>query len=377
MTRFLLIGSVLLASSVGFAGDPQGGGDSQEKDPKLYPRVKIETTVGSFVLELNGEKAPTTVVNFIKYAEEGFYKGTIFHRVIPDSIIQGGGYLPNLDRKIEGLRPGIPSEWDNGLRNLQWTISMSRRYGQPHSATSQFQINMDDNQVFDRPGHDGVGYTVFGKVVDGFEAIAMIRDTKTTTSSKYGGTASTVPAVPIVIKSVKVISTHDRAGLGTTAEKAMTKLRKEQDLAQAVREVELAEAIRNLEQETGSKLVTTASGLMYVDLEVGDGPSPKPTDTVSAQYTGWLIDGTQFQSSRNRETPPEFRLVDAVPAWIEALETMKVGGKRKFIAPPELGYGPIGRPGLIPPSADLIFEIELLGIVKTEEESSPTGKEEQ
>lgn len=376
MTRFLLIGSVLLAARVGFAGDPQGEGDSQEKDPKLYPRVRIETTVGSFVLELNGEKAPTTVVNFIQYAEEGFYKGTIFHRVIPDSIIQGGGYLPNLDRKIEGLRPGIPNEWANGLRNLQWTISMSRRAGQPNSATSQFQINMDDNHLFDSPGLDGVGYTVFGKVVEGFEAIAKIRDTKTTTNSKYGGTASTIPVVPIVIKSAKVLGAHDRAGLKTIAKKAITELRKEQDSAQAVRELDLGEAIKRLEQETGSKLVTTDSGLMYVDLRVGDGPSPKPTDTVSAQYTGWLLDGTEIQTSRHRDTPPEFRLIEAVPAWIEAMKTMKVGGKRKFIAPPELGYGPIGRPGIVPPSADLIFEIELLGIVKTEEESSQTGKEQ-
>ncbi len=376
MTRFPLIGIVLLAGSVGFAGDPQGGGDSQEKDPKLYPRVRIETTVGSFVLELNGEKAPTTVVNFIQYAEEGFYNGTIFHRVIPESVIQGGGYLPNLDRKVEGLRLGIPTEWANGLRNLQWTISMSRRSGLPNSATSQFQINMDDNPLFDSPGHDGVGYTVFGKVVDGFEAIAKIRDTKTTTSSKYGGTASTVPAVPIVIKSAKVIGAHDRAGLGSIAEKARSKLREEQAQAQAVRALILGDAITRIEQETGSKLVTTDSGLMYVDLRVGDGPFPKPTDTISAQYTGWLIDGTQFQTSRHRDTPPEFRLVDAVPAWIEVIRTMKVGGKRKLIAPPELGYGPIGRPGVIPPSADLIFEIELLGIVKTEEGFSQTGKEQ-
>ena len=123
-------------------------------------------------------------------------------------------------------------------------------------------------------------------------------------------------------------------------------------------------------------MVTTESGLMYVDLTVGDGPSPKLTDRISAHYTGWLTDGTEFQTSRRRNEPAEFKMVDTLPAWIEALKTMKVGGKRKLIAPPELGYGPMGRPGVIPPDATLLFEIELLGIVESEEESSQTGKEQ-
>ncbi|MFQ5590986.1 MAG: peptidylprolyl isomerase [Phycisphaerae bacterium] len=365
----LACGLALLASSVALAGGPQGGNDEGKRDDALYPRVQVDTTVGSFVLELNGEKAPVSTMNFIWYAEDGYYNGTIFHRVIPDQYIQGGGYLPNLDRKVEGLRPGIPSEWDNGLRNEQWTIAMSRRAGKPESATSTFQINMDDNPAFDMPQADGAAYTVFGKVVDGLEAIAKIRDSKTTTNSKYGGTAATIPAEPIVIKSVKVIRSFDRGRIERTAKRALDALRNEREYIKERNALELAEAVKEIEEETGRKMVTTDSGLMYVDLKVGDGPSPKLTDTVTAHYTGWLLDGEQFQTSRHRDAPPQFRLVDTLPAWIEGLKTMKVGGKRKLIAPPELGYGPMGRPGIVPPNTALIFEIELLGIVQSSDDS--------
>jgi len=362
MVRLLVISAVLVGNSICVAGDAPGEGESADTKLSLYPLVEMETTLGNFVLELNAEKAPITTMNFVWYVEDGFYEGTIFHRILTQKLIQGGGYLPDLEKKVEGLRPGIPNEWRNGLKNEQWTIAMSRSGTRPDSAQSQFFINLVDNLSSDEPRVDGSGIAVFGKVVSGFKTIARIRDAELTANPKYGGSSKTIPAEPVIIKSAKVTRDFDRDAIEEVARTHIGRLQKEREkIAQDNTRItyELAEKI---EKETNSEMVTTLSGLKYVDLKVGTGRVPGPRDTVTVHYTGWLADGTEFQTSRHKEEPPTFEIHSAVTGWVEALQSMKVGGIRKLIVPSHLGYGPMGREGLIPPHAVLVYELELLGV---------------
>ncbi|UCE59667.1 MAG: peptidylprolyl isomerase [Phycisphaerales bacterium] len=373
MTRFLMIMASTLAVSVTtLADDTKDAGGAAEKNAGLLPLVKVETTLGDFVLELNGEKAPTSVMNFIWYAEDGYYNGTIFHRVIPDKYIQAGGYLPNLDKKIKGLRPGIPNEWNNGLTHEKWNIAYSRKLKFPNSATSQFLIHVEDNYDMALPRPDGAGYAVFGKVVDGFDAVKRIRDAKTTTDGKYGGTASTVPAEPIVIKSVKVLLDFDRKTLEAIAHKRIAELQDERERVKTETIKELQPVIAELEAEANQKLIVTESGLMYVDVLRGGGPSPGIKDTVTAHFVTRLLDGTEIANSYVKDQPSVFRLLDTVPGWREGMLTMRVGGKRKMIVPADLAYGPVGLKGVVPQNATMVYEVKLISIEPEENESAAT-----
>jgi len=138
------------------------------------PRVRLETTMGNIVLELDRARAPLTVNNFLAYVNDGFYDGTIFHRVIGDFMIQGGGYTADFSRKE--TRPPIKNEADNGLKNDRGSISMARTRD-PHSASAQFFINVADNPALDYKAADarGWGYAVFGRVVEGMDVVDAIR----------------------------------------------------------------------------------------------------------------------------------------------------------------------------------------------------------
>jgi len=159
------------------------------------PRVALETSHGTIVLELNPEKAPITVENFLDYVDRGWYDGTIFHRVIEDFMIQGGGFTSDLQRKI--TRPEIENESKNGLSNERGTISMART-GDPHSATAQFFINHVDNDGLDGAANSW-GYAVFGKVVEGIEVVDSIAKVETAVKNGMGD----VPVETVSIKSAK------------------------------------------------------------------------------------------------------------------------------------------------------------------------------
>ena len=170
--------------------------------------VKMETNRGDIILELNQDKAPISVANFLDYAKEGYYDGTIFHRVISTFMIQGGGFDEDLNRKT--TKAAIKNEASNGLKNLRGTIAMART-GAPHSATSQFFINVQDNQSLDFTSEDNGrtwGYAVFGKVVQGMDVVDEIRFTPTGPNPPF---RSDVPIKTMLIKSVKVIDSLPNA----------------------------------------------------------------------------------------------------------------------------------------------------------------------
>jgi len=157
------------------------------------PRVTLETSLGNIVLELNPEKAPRTVANFVQYVQEGHYAGTVFHRVIPNFMIQGGGFTAAMQQKP--TRDPIPLESRNGLKNVRGTIAMARTMV-PDSATSQFFINVQDNPFLDQPtSQDGQGYAVFGKVVSGMDVIEKIRAVPT----GRRGMHADVPLEPVTL----------------------------------------------------------------------------------------------------------------------------------------------------------------------------------
>ena len=164
------------------------------QSPEAAPRVKLSTSMGDIVVELAPEKAPKTVQNFLQYVKDKHYDGTIFHRVIDGFMIQGGGFTADLAQKP--TREPIPLEASNGLKNDSYTIAMART-GNPNSATSQFFINVKNNDGLNAPSPDGYGYAVFGKVVSGKDVVDKIRAVPT--GNKNG--MQNVPVVPVVIQS--------------------------------------------------------------------------------------------------------------------------------------------------------------------------------
>jgi peptidyl-prolyl cis-trans isomerase A (cyclophilin A) len=164
-------------------------------EPAATPtRVALDTSEGRIVLEVQADKAPKTVANFLQYVNDGFYDGTIFHRVISGFMIQGGGFTAGMVQKP--TRPPIPIESNNGLKNVRGALAMART-ADPNSATAQFFINVVDNAFLDYPGRDGNGYTVFGKVVEGMNVVDKIRAVRTGPQD--------VPLTTVTIKTARVV----------------------------------------------------------------------------------------------------------------------------------------------------------------------------
>lgn len=189
MKRLLVLLSLLL-STAAFAANPQ---------------VELKTTMGTIVIELYPENAPKTVDNFLQYVKDGFYDGTIFHRVMPGFMAQGGGFTRGFEQKP--TRPAIRNEAGNGLRNAIGTVAMARTKD-PHSATAQFFINVAENDFLDFKSADenGYGYCVFGRVIKGMDVVNQMVKVPTTTAGPH----QNVPRQPIVIEKARLL--EDKAG---------------------------------------------------------------------------------------------------------------------------------------------------------------------
>ena len=162
------------------------------------PQVKLATSMGDIVLQLDAAKAPRTVENFLSYVRDKHYDGTIFHRVIDGFMIQGGGFTPDMQQKP--TKAPIQNEAANGLKNDRYTIAMART-ADPNSATAQFFINVKDNAMLNAPSPDGHGYAVFGKVVSGTEVVDKIKAVATGNRGPY----QNVPATPVIIQSATLV----------------------------------------------------------------------------------------------------------------------------------------------------------------------------
>ena len=185
---FLLVGLCVLPAQAASTNATKG----------KMKMVKLHTNKGVITLQLDAEKAPVTVKNFLDYVNSGFYSNTIFHRVIPNFMIQGGGFEPGLQQKPTNAP--IKNEAANGLKNDIYTIAMART-GDPHSATAQFFINTKNNGFLDYPGQDGWGYCVFGKVVEGMDVVDAIGKVETGNSRGY----QDVPREDVIITKAEVV----------------------------------------------------------------------------------------------------------------------------------------------------------------------------
>jgi cyclophilin family peptidyl-prolyl cis-trans isomerase len=193
MKKPLIALLLAMTSAITFAAD---------KVP-AHPHIEMVTSLGTIKLELDGKQAPITVAHILKLVDSGYYDGTIFHRVIPGFMAQGGGYTPSLKLKEKGET--IVNESGNGMTNLRGTIAMAR-LGDPHSANSQFFINVADNDRLDPtkdPYNGRWGYTVFGYVIEGMEVVDEIVNTKSGPAGKF---PKDVPVVPVIIKKVSRVT---------------------------------------------------------------------------------------------------------------------------------------------------------------------------
>jgi cyclophilin family peptidyl-prolyl cis-trans isomerase len=171
---------------------------SQDAAPAGPQRVRFETTLGAFTVEVDPARAPLTAGSFLQYVGDQHYDGTIFHRVIGNFVIQGGGYLP--DGAEKPVRGGVPNESGNGLSNRRGTVALART-GDPHSGTSQFYVNVADNIALD-PSPARWGYAVFGRVIEGMDVVDRIASVATGSSGPF---QEDVPLQPVVISSARIV----------------------------------------------------------------------------------------------------------------------------------------------------------------------------
>lgn len=337
--------------------------DAAERQPDVV-YVSMDTNKGEVLLELNRQLAPVSVDNFLRYVEEDFYSGVVFHRIVPGFVVQAGGFTRDMQQK-ETHAP-IVNEWRNQLSNTRGTIALART-NNPNSATSQFYINLTDNPRLD--GSESTpGYAVFGEVISGMDVVVEIAGTME--GADQG--AAMNPADPVVIEGVSVI---DGDRLEELREAHLDeRLAANETLLEQKKAAEEARAAERAEELRKGKQVLEQNELEYSDertldtgqwvaiVEEGEGEDvAEVSDTVEVHYRGWLTNASQFDSSFDRGSPATFPLARVVPGFRDAIAGQREGTKLVTVIPPEQGYGPRGS-RTIPPNSFLVFEVHILDI---------------
>ena len=196
----LCVGMLTALVSPGFCANPPAASAAPASKPAPATQVQVVTSMGSFTIELNAERAPLTVAQFLKFVDQGYYSGTIFHRAIPNFVIQGGGY--DVDYKLKGNPPKVVNESGNGLTNSRGTVGLARP-PEPHAGDVQFYVNLADNAALD-PSATRWGYAVFGKVVQGMDVVDEIATVPTGAKGPFKENA---PLKPVVILKIERVPT--------------------------------------------------------------------------------------------------------------------------------------------------------------------------
>jgi cyclophilin family peptidyl-prolyl cis-trans isomerase len=202
MKQLLLVVGFLTAALVspGYCADTAAASAAPASKPASATQVQVVTSMGNVTIELNAERAPLTVAQFLKFVDQGYYSGTIFHRAIPNFVIQGGGY--DVDYKLKGNPPKVVNESGNGLTNARGTVGLARP-GEPHAGDVQFYVNLADNAALD-PSATRWGYAVFGKVVQGMDVVDEIATVPTGAKGPFKENA---PLKPVVILKIERVAT--------------------------------------------------------------------------------------------------------------------------------------------------------------------------
>lgn len=346
-------------------------------DPSLRPHVILRTTLGNIELELDGARAPRNVLNFIRYVEQGFYDGKIFHYVRPHEVIASGLFDETMTPHPPGLHPAVRSEARNGLLNDRGTIAAVSLAG-PDSANAPFLINLKSNLIQDSRGQR-LGFTVFGKVVEGMDVADLIGQLELVQHPSYPTKENvpTTPKIPVVIKKAKVTSEFNREAL----QEAADRMNEDDERREYVEKEKLAKLIHAYveakEKETGKKFHTVEGGVLVLEINEGKGPLPTPDSIVTLDYKGELLTGEIFDSTILRGEPMHIYLKDLMPGMRFGVRDMRLGGKRLLVVPSDLAFGPIGQMPRIPPNATLLFEIEMVGIAGPDlpdPQKNPPGK---